>query len=180
MRRTVFITALLVLGLAIVPAGQSAELGDYTAKTPTPPLALKDLQGQQHSLEDYRGKVVLVNFWASWCHPCLQEIPELIRLGEKLADSPFAILAVNVGEEQRKLPAFVKKMDDHMVILMDPESAAFKNWQGIGLPSTFVLDGNGRIHYEAYGPVDWDGDHVVDTLRQLMQLPSAATVLTRE
>jgi thiol-disulfide isomerase/thioredoxin len=180
MRRTAFIAALLVVGLAIVPAGQSAELGDYTAKTPTPPLALKDLQGQQHSLEDYRGKVVLVNFWASWCHPCLQEIPELISLSENLADSPFAILAVNVGEEQRKLPAFVKKMDEHMVILMDPESAAFKNWQGIGLPSTFVLDGNGRIHYEAYGPVDWDGDHVVDTLRQLMQLPSAATVLTRE
>ena len=64
----------------------------------------------------------------------------MIRLAEMLADRPFIILAVNVGEEKRKLPGFVKKMEEHMVILLDTDSSAFESWKGIGLPSTFVLD----------------------------------------
>ena len=155
----------------------AGDLNEYHEDPAAPPLVLKDNHGQQHSLEDYKGKVVLVNFWASWCHPCLQEIPAMIRLDETLADRPFVILAVNVGEEQRKLPGFAKKMGEHMVILMDTESEAFKRWKGIGLPSTFIIDTTGQIRYEAYGPVTWNAPYVVTMLTDLMDTsPTEAAV----
>ena len=85
------------------------------------------------------------------------------------------MLAVNVGEERRKLAGFVKKMDQHMVILMDTESKNFESWKGIGLPSTFVLDPAGKIRYEAYGPVNWDRPDVVDTFTALMNESAVKT-----
>lgn len=169
--RCLFATLICLLVGSLMPAANAAELMEYREDTPTPPLELLDIHGQPHTLTDYRGKVVLVNFWAGWCHPCLQEIPELIRLAEILAARPFVILAVNVGEKDRTLTGYVKRMDEHMVILMDRESMAFERWNGVGLPSTFVLDGTGRIRYEAYGPVNWDRPDVVTTFTDLMTKP---------
>ena len=171
---------LLILGWTVSLTAYATDLREYSEDGPTPALVLEDMHGTMHSLADYEGKVVLVNFWAGWCHPCIQEIPELIRLAEILADQPFAILAVNVGEPKHKLPGFVKKMDEHMAILMDTESEAFKDWKGIGLPSTFVLDGTGRIRYEAYGAVNWDADYIVDALRDLMDTPAEMTTARKE
>jgi thiol-disulfide isomerase/thioredoxin len=140
------------------------------------------MHGQPHSLSDYKGKVVLVNFWAGWCHPCIQEIPELIKLAENLKDRPFAILAVNVGEKRHKLAriGFVKKMDEHMAILMDTESTNFKSWDGIGLPSTFILDPAGKIRFEAYGPVSWNRPDIVDNFTALMKEPAVNATKAQE
>jgi len=110
----------------------------------------------------------MVNFRASWCHPCLQEIPDLINLDKELADQTSAILAVNVGEEKSKLPGFPKRMAEHLVMLMDTESVAFKEWKGLGLPVSFILDRADRIQYEAYGPVNWDAEHIVRSFVELM------------
>ena len=164
------LTLLLCWSLAMVT--HAGDLNEYHENPEPPALVLEDNHGQQHSLEDYRGKVILVNFWAGWCHPCIQEIPEMIRLAEMLADRPFVILAVNVGEEKRKLPGFVKKIDEHMAILMDTDSEAFKRWKCIGLPSTFVIDPGGQIRYDAYGAVNWDATYIVTMLTDLME-PSA-------
>jgi thiol-disulfide isomerase/thioredoxin len=166
----IFCICSLVLSTPLI----ATELRDITGDGNAPPLELADLDGRQHSLDDYAGKVLLVNFWASWCHPCLQEIPELINLGKRMADRPFAIIAVNVGEEKRKLPIFTKKMAEHMVMLMDPDSIAFEEWEGIGLPSSFVLDLSGRIRHEAYGPVNWDADYIIESFEQLMAENPAA------
>jgi thiol-disulfide isomerase/thioredoxin len=163
-----------------MPAANAAELTEYRGDTPTPPLELVDIHGQPHTLADYRGKVVLVNFWAGWCGPCLQEIPELIALAEILAERPFVILAVNTGEPDRKLTGYVKSMNEHMVILMDRESTAFERWNGIGLPSTFVLDASGKIRYEAFGPVNWDRPDVVATFTDLMTAPVVDAAATTE
>jgi len=171
------LTFLLCGTLAMVT--HAGDLNEYHEDPAAPSLVLKDNHGQQHSLEDYKGKVVLVNFWAGWCHPCIQEIPEMIRLAEMLADKPFVILAVNVGEEKRKLPGFVKKMDEHMVILMDTDSEAFERWKGIGLPSTFVIDPGGQIRYEAYGAVNWDAPYIVTMLTDLME-PSAPEAVSAD
>lgn len=162
-------TTIVLLGCAFAHVSPAEELQEFTEKRATPPLELKDMYGKLHSLADYSGQVVMVNFWAGWCHPCLQEIPQLIKLAEILKDKPFTILAVNVAEE--KIMAgygFVKKMDEHMVILMDTDSKAFESWKGIGLPSTFVLDPAGVIRYEAYGPVNWDRHDVVSAFEALM------------
>ena len=161
---------------SLATATHADDLQEYNENPEPSSLVLMDIHGLQHSLEQYRGKVVLVNFWAGWCHPCIQEIPEMIRLAEMLADRPFVILAVNVGEEQRKLPGFVKRMDEHMVILMDTDNEAFKRWKGIGLPSTFVIDPGGRIRYDAYGAVNWDAPYIVTMLTDLMEPSAPETV----
>lgn len=162
-------TALVIIGCTFGQISAAAEMDEFTEDRVTPELSLNDMHGNPHTLADYRGKVVLVNFWAGWCHPCLQEIPELISLAQKLDQKPFVILAVNVGEEREKFGGFVRRMDEHMVILMDTESEAFERWKGIGLPSTFVVDPAGSIRYEAYGPVDWDRQDVVAALTTLME-----------
>lgn len=178
--RGLFTTAIVLLGCTLTQMSSAEELQEFTEKKATPPLELTDMHGNPHSLADYSGRVVLVNFWAGWCHPCIQEIPELIKLAEIFADRPLTILAVNVGEEKRKLPGFVKKMDEHMVILMDTDSMAFERWKGIGLPSTFVLDPAGVIRYEAYGAVNWDRADVVAAFTTLMDESAAVDVKTKE
>jgi len=176
---TLLYTSILLLGFTFAQTSSASEIQEYTEKNPTPTLVLKDMHGKLHSLSDYSGKVVLVNFWAGWCHPCIQEIPELIRLAEIFEDRPFAILAVNVGEQKRKLPGFVKRMDEHMVILMDTESKEFERWKGIGLPSTFVVDPAGNIRYEAYGAVNWDRPDIVETFSTLMNESAADSGLQK-
>ena len=167
-------TALIWLCGTVSQIAAAVEIAEFTEDRITPPLALNDMHGKPHDLADYRGKVVLVNFWAGWCFPCLQEIPDLIKLAEALEDKPFKILAVNVAEE-KKLSGygFVDKMDEHMVILMDNESKAFEQWKGIGLPSTFVVDPAGVVRYEAYGPVNWARQDVVAAFEALMQEDSS-------
>lgn len=173
-------TPLFIAACLCNPLLHAADLKEFTENRPTPPLQLDDRHGKTHTLVDYEGKVVMVNFWAGWCHPCLQEIPELIRLAEILAERPFVILAVNVGEDPRKLPGFVKKMEEHMIVLLDTESEAFKRWEGIGLPSTFLLDGSGRIRYEAYGPVNWDAEFIVDEITALMEGPAKTATIQQQ
>jgi len=173
--------AILLPGCAFIQLSHATELAEFTEKKATPPLELKDMHGNPHSLADYSGRVVLVNFWAGWCYPCLQEIPQLIRLTEILKDKPFTILAVNVAEEKKLAGyGFVKKMDEHMVILMDTDSKAFDRWKGIGLPSTFVLDPAGVIRYEAYGPVNWDRADVVAAFTALMDEPAAVDMKSKK
>lgn len=168
--------ALVLFSCTFAQLSHAEELRDYKEKTATPSLELLDMHGQPHTLADYSGKVVLVNFWASWCFPCIQEIPDLIKLAEIFKDKPFIILAVNVGEKKRKLTGFIKKMDENMVILMDTHSEVFERWKGIGLPSTFVLDPAGKIRYEAYGPVNWDRPDIIDAFTVLMNTPATGNM----
>ena len=174
-QRLLLIAALLLCWLFGAMQANAADLQSYTGDPSPPPLVLKDMHGKPHNLEDYRGKLVMVNFWAGWCHPCIQEIPEMLKLAQLFADRPFVMLAVNVGEERRKLPGFVKKMDEHMTILMDEDSQVFERWKGIGLPSTFIIDPAGQIRYEAYGAVNWDAPYVVSMLEELMDAPAPAS-----
>ena len=175
-RRPLIFLAVFLCCLFGPTQASAADLQDFT-DDPTPPaLVLNDIHDEEHTLEDYSGKVIMVNFWAGWCHPCIQEIPEMLKLAQELADRPFVILAVNVGEERRKLPGFVKKMDEHMVILMDTDSKVFERWKGIGLPSTFIIDPAGQIRYEAYGAVNWDAPYVVAMIEALMEAPATTPV----
>ena len=130
---------------------------------------LPDLKGQTHSLSDYRGKVVLVNFWASWCLPCVEEMPDLTQLKKQLADQPFEILALNAGESIYKVGLFVKQINFNLPVLLDPSSKVFHNWDIQILPTSFLLDGEGHIRYRVPGNPGWDDEKIISTIKKLIK-----------
>jgi thiol-disulfide isomerase/thioredoxin len=134
----------------------------------TPPLALQDLDGRAHRLEDYRGKVVLVNFWATWCDPCRAEMPAMNKLRASLAGRPFAVLAVNLAESESRIRRFMEQVPLEFTVLLDRDSGAAKAWKARVLPVSFVLDAEGRIRYSALGEIDWTKDSVRKSILALL------------
>ena len=131
-------------------------------------FALKNINGEIVRLSDYQGKVVLVNFWASWCSPCLQEIPSMQRLEKSLAEHPFEIIAINVAEQKRKVIYQAKRINMTFIVLLDSGSNTFKQWQAKILPTSFIVDKKGHIRYLAQGPIEWDTDEVSTTIENLL------------
>jgi len=134
----------------------------------TPPLELADLEGKTHRLADYRGKVVLVNFWATWCAPCRDEMPSIERLRNALAGRPFAVLAVNVGETERAAREFLEKMPLKFTILLDRSLQASRAWGARILPASYLVAPNGAVRYSYFGELDWAKEEVVSTITQMM------------
>lgn len=137
----------------------------------TPPLALRDLQGKEHALADYRGKVVVLNFWATWCDPCREEMPSMQRLQDKLAGKPFAILAVDYGEGAPRINDFLKKVQVRFTVLLDRDTSAATAWKVKVLPTTLVIDPQQRVRYVAVGDVGWDTPPVEDEIMKLLPKP---------
>jgi thiol-disulfide isomerase/thioredoxin/dienelactone hydrolase len=151
---------------------KSAPLGLQDAHlATTPPLALRDLQGHIRQLDRYRGKVVLVNFWATWCPPCVHEMPSMERLYEKLKGRPFEILAINVGESPDTVKEFIERHGYHFPVLLDPKGEAYSAWKVYVYPTTFILDRKGQVRYASVGGVLWDDPSVAGTVRKLMNTP---------
>lgn len=132
---------------------------------------LKDLDGKNWRLSDLRGKVVLINFWATWCPPCRKELPSLERLWRLLGSDNFVVLAIDVGEDADTVFAFTGMLEPAPTfpILLDRDSAVLGNWLVKGLPTTFVLDKKGRIVYRAVGGREFDAPELVGKLRDLVQ-----------
>jgi thiol-disulfide isomerase/thioredoxin len=134
----------------------------------TPPLALAALDGSRHRLADYRGRVVLVNFWATWCGPCRAEMPSIERLRRSLEHEPFAVLAVNVSEDAGAVRAFAARVEMGFPLLLDRNGQVTRAWRARALPMTFIVGPEGRIRYQAIGARDWSAPEIRSTLRALM------------
>lgn len=167
MKRWFLFVCATLLGMAV----QAQELKPYAGEA-TPPLRLKDLEGRTHDLADYRGQVVMVQFWATYCAPCIKEMPSMQRLAAKLAGRPFRILAVNMGETEAEVRAFVKRVSVDFTILMDGDGQALAAWKVFVAPSTFIVDRSGRIRYTLQGGAEWDAPQYVEKLTALMEEPS--------
>ncbi len=170
MNRRRFLTAIPggLLGLSLRPVW--AEATHLTALDPRPkgpPLALEDINGQHHRLEDYRGRVVVVNFWATWCPPCRDELPSLQRLWEQLRDAGLVVLGVNVGEDADRIFFFTADYPVDFPLLLDQDSATIDRWPVRGIPTTFIIDPEGRIAYRAIGARDFDHPRLLERLRAL-------------
>ena len=171
------IIALLLLLTATLPgvSGAGLALKPRTAHRTPPPLVLLDMAGKRHSLEDYQGKVVLVNFFGTWCPPCLQEMPSLLLLAEALKDQPFVVLAVAVGDSPARLRQVFGEERAAFTILLDSQQSAARSWQALAFPTSFVLDPEGRIRYSVEGPVQWDDLKVAQPIVELLpKAPSPA------
>ena len=135
----------------------------------TPPLALDDMQGKSHSLAEYRGKVVLVNFWATWCVPCREEMPSIDRLKSSMKGQPFEVLAVNLAEPLSRIEKFVAQLPLGFPLLRDRDGAAGKAWKAKLLPASYLIGRDGRIRYVVYGELDWTSDAVRARVAELLQ-----------
>jgi thiol-disulfide isomerase/thioredoxin len=154
--------------LATVAASPSAaQLEPLAPPSPAPALRGLDLAGKARRLRDYRGKTVLVNFWASWCPPCLQEMPALEALSRSRDPDRFAVLAVNVGESPAVIARFTRLAEAGIVMLADRNGDAARRWGVKIYPSSYVVDAQGRVRYEVYGPIEWDGSGVRELLDEL-------------
>jgi thiol-disulfide isomerase/thioredoxin len=161
--------------LSLLPgAAFAAELKPVTVR-PAPALALQGLDGQRHDLSAYRGKVVLVNFWATWCPPCRAEMPSMQRLKTMMRDRPFAILAVDMAETEKEIRDFLKEFKDTKIdftILLDPKGTALKDWKVHVFPTSFLVDAEGNIRYGVAGSLEWDE---LDPTSKIENLLPAAT-----
>ena len=113
------------------------------------------MAGKPFDLRQSKGRVVLVNFWATWCEPCRDEMPSIQRLGEKLRGQPFEIVTVNFGESAEKVQAFFARNGIAVPVVLDPDKETAKAWGAGGLPMTFLVDATGRVRYSSYGECDW-------------------------
>ena len=157
-----------VLGAALAFAAAAAELKPWTGG-PAPELALEDLAGKEHRLADYRGSVVLVNFWATWCEPCRAEMPSIDKLRSSLKGKPFEVLAVNLAEPLSRIQTFAAAVPVGFPLLRDRDGAVGKAWKAKLLPASFLIGRDGRIHYVAYGELDWSSDAVRARVAELLQ-----------
>lgn len=124
-------------------------------KFPAPELTLMDIQGISHSLAEYRGQVVLVNLWATWCPPCKEEMPALQAFYEKHKGSGFVIIAINDGESKEDVLQFVKEYGLTFPVWLDPTYIATEQaFHTMNLPSSFVINRNGIVQLAWVGGID--------------------------
>jgi len=154
--------------LLIAAAGLHAADLKLWSGGPPPALELTDLEGRTHRLADYRGRVILINFWATWCGPCRDEMPSIQGLKEKLAGRPFAVLAVNLDEPESRIRKFLSQMKLDFTILLDPERKVAKAWDVRILPASFVVGPDGRIRYSLIGEINWDHELIVSRIAELL------------
>ena len=136
-----------------------------------PDFTLEDMDEEKHSLKDLRGKVVLVNFWATWCPPCRREMPSMERLYQKLKGKNFAVIAINQMENADHVFAFTGQLeiDPTFTILLDTDSKISQAFRVQGLPTSYLIDKKGNIRYRAIGGREFDHPAVEQQITDLMQ-----------
>lgn len=158
-----------LLGLVLLAALPAAAQELRSSSAPAPKLELTDLDGKVHRLTDYRGQAVLVNFWATWCVPCREEMPSLERLRASLEGRRFVVLAVNLAEPETRIRRFLESVPVGFPILLDREAGAAKTWQAKVLPATYIVGPDGAIRYRHFGELDWSKPEVRDAILALLK-----------
>jgi peroxiredoxin len=127
------------------PALKPALTDVPTAPVPAPDFTLKDLSGATVRLSDFRGKTVLLDFWATWCEPCRQSIPLYLKMQEKRRSKGFVVVGVDENESPEIAAAYIRNHRMNYTVLMDPGAELFKKYGGRGMPSAFLIDSQGNI-----------------------------------
>src|SRR5437667_916120 len=150
---------------------QSAKYEPLVVGMTAPDFRLPDLQGKTQRLSDYRGKVVFLNFWATWCKPCKEEMPSMQVLWENLKNQDFMMLAVSMDRvtTTKDIPSFVESLKLSFPILTDSWGQTDKRYKLMGVPETYIIDQNGVLREKVIGPRDWTRPESLETIVQLLQ-----------
>lgn len=132
-----------------------------------PQFHVKDRNGQMHSLNDFRGKVVLVNFWATWCPPCIEEMPSMDNLQKKLDEEKFAVIAISVDDSWDPVDAYIKSSNLDLNIYSDFEGKVAKLYGTHKVPETYILSKEGTVVRKIMGVIDWTSPQIVSFLKEL-------------
>ncbi len=177
-----FIVFLMITTLLVVwslkqnnPFFQSANQAPVRVGLPAPDFTYSGLDGKKVSLSDYRGKVVFINIWATWCTPCVEEMPSMQKLYQKLKGENFEILAVSIDSKGAKVVApFMKKYQLTFPALIDYMSTIKRIYKTTGVPESYIIDKDGILAKKVIGPLDWSQPDVLRLFRDMIQKPQAS------
>ncbi|MBL7002628.1 MAG: TlpA family protein disulfide reductase [Gammaproteobacteria bacterium] len=147
----------------------TGQLKPYKGHLKAPQFSLKDINGKTHSLSDYKGNVVLLQFWATYCAPCRKEMPTMNRLIKKMEGKAFKILTVNMAEDEASVKQFLSEVKVDFPVLMDVDGALLSEWKVFAAPANFIIDKKGNILYTLYGGIEWDNEQMVENMKKLSQ-----------
>ena len=160
--------ARMLLGV-VLAVGASVASSAIAPATIAPDFTLRTMDGPNLRLQEQRGRVVLVNFWATWCGPCRQEMPHLNRLYEKYRASGFVMLGVNVDDDSRNAAEVAAKLGLKFPVLLDTDKRVSKLYALETMPSTVLIDRDGRIQYLHRGYVTGYEDTYEKQIRELLK-----------
>lgn len=160
-------------GLAFVSCvslGAGTALEWVYGEPEAPPLILKNHDGGEFDLTTLRGKVVLINFWATWCPPCRAEMPAIARLKDRFKDRPFEVVAVHVGPGAEEIDEFRSQSEPALdfPIVIDETGETAREWKLKGLPLTWIVNSDGGTSYTATGDREWDHDDIAKIVEKLL------------
>jgi peroxiredoxin len=172
-RRCLRALAAFGVGALGLPGAQAQAGADerlpWPRGTPTPALETLNLQGERVALADFRGRAVLLNFWASWCEPCRVEMPSLQSLPGLFGEDQLVVLALNFKETPRRALQFVHSSGLSLPVLMDPQGEHARAWDVRVFPTTVLIDRQGRARHRVRGEVDWNARTALGWIDQLLK-----------
>jgi len=171
-----------MLGMFLVSAvsAEPPPLGHKMSPVKSTPVApnftLPDIDGKLHSINDHRGKVIMLNFWASWCPPCVREMPSMERLYTKYKDKDFVVVAVNQWEDEDIVFEFTGRLDlePTFPILLDRESRVSEQYSVKGLPTTYLINKEGKVQYRAMGGREFDHPEIEKLIEDMLKKNTAS------
>ena len=168
MRYLVLIVLLVLIGggtyiYSNLPSTTAVIVGDVA-----PDFQLEDTKGNTFTLSELRGKVVMVNFWATWCPPCKEEMPSMVKLNKFMAEEDFVMLAINTEKNGRSVvPAFLKQNPHDFTVLYDDKGTVQKQYGVYKFPESFIVDKDGTVDQKIIGPIDWSSSTIIAYLKSL-------------
>src|ERR1051325_129768 len=152
------------INFKVIPALQPIkEIG------PTPDFSLTNAEGKKVSLKDFRGKTVFLNFWATWCVPCREEMPAMEKLYQEYKDKNFVVFAINVKDRKQEAIAFLKELKLTYPVAFDPEAEVAALYGAWGLPTTYIINAKGEGLARAWGPAEWYGTSSRKLFKDLLE-----------
>jgi thiol-disulfide isomerase/thioredoxin len=160
----------LFAALAVAAGARAHQLRPWTRAAP--PLALNDLDGKPWQLSALQGRAVLLNFWATWCEPCREEMPSLQALARRHEADSLLVLMVNYRESEPGIRRFLERTPLALPVLLDSDGSAARAWTPRVFPTTVLIDRSGQPRHQVVGAVDWNGDEARQWVRELLAPPA--------